>query len=368
MPEAQRTLVLSPDPLLGWTHSRDIAFFYTHPNYWERDFATTVRYNAMGLRGADTVIDTSGPQNRILWIGDSFGEAMAIDEEKMASALLERMLNQGTVDDASGWRVINEAVSNYGLSQMEIGYRARWAEIWRPNLVIALVSPQIMMRSTNPSFGGHGIQSLRIRPTYALESGQLVARPSVDHETHLILFAQQQAQAGALVKPARHNSHLIEDAALSWWMRLVARSHLFSIFLTRRSSFRQMLGLTKVEEERAMPLDDDVMEISMMILDRLHQEAESRGARCILFETMNHPRWRLWRNAFLSEAAARGLEVIPLGDTLAAECAAGRSVTLSFDGHWNEHGNTVVAQAIYDWLIQKEPADVGVGAGMQAKR
>lgn len=350
LPPAEQALFLSPDPLLGWTHTPGIDFFYTNPNFWERDFATRVRFNARGLRGSEEIPDTmAAGHRRILWLGDSFGEAMAVDENRMASELLEQMLN---ADSPPHSTVINEAVSNYGLTQMSLGYRERWARRWHPHIVLALVSPQVIQRCLEPSFSYGGSRSLNLRPMLALnnESWTWVLPPDSALYATQFESIRKDLYDGRLSRRARHNDHLVRDTTLPGWKRVLGHSYLYSMFATRKGSFLAALGIGREVASRPLAVDTAVMKSAFAAIEDLRNACRNHGARLVLFETFAHPRWKDWRNYFLAEATARGFEVIRVGDRLTREGQEGRAVTLPIDGHWNEHGNAVVAEEIGRWL------------------
>lgn len=83
----------------GWWHRPNTCIVHgAEPSYEGRllrgtEFVTTVCYNSLGLRGPERPLEKPSGVRRVVVLGDSYAEAMEVEYDQTAAAVLERLLN-----------------------------------------------------------------------------------------------------------------------------------------------------------------------------------------------------------------------------------------------------------------------------------
>jgi len=103
--------ILLPDYYLGRVHAPNSRFNYQED--FSKEFLIKRRTNSQGLIGEE--ISLRKPKNtfRILVLGDSFTEALQVEEGKNFCEQLQELLNQNSVSKDKQYEVLNAGVSGY---------------------------------------------------------------------------------------------------------------------------------------------------------------------------------------------------------------------------------------------------------------
>lgn len=102
-------------------------------DYMRSDVTWTSRINELGLRGGP--YDPGPPgSRRVLLIGDSFTFGYGLEEDRIFSAKLSRLLNAST----AGWVVINAGVGGWGTMQQSLFARDHW-DLFQPDAIVLTV-------------------------------------------------------------------------------------------------------------------------------------------------------------------------------------------------------------------------------------
>ncbi|MFH1655983.1 MAG: hypothetical protein ABH954_05185 [Candidatus Omnitrophota bacterium] len=103
--------ILLPDDYLGRVHAPNSRFNYQED--FSKEFSIKRKTNALGLIGEE--ISVRKPENvfRILVLGDSFTEALQVEEGKNFCEQLQQLLNQDSTSSEKKYQVLNAGISGY---------------------------------------------------------------------------------------------------------------------------------------------------------------------------------------------------------------------------------------------------------------
>lgn len=132
----------------------------------------TIRTNSKGLRDTEHTYDKKEGVKRILILGDSFCEALAVDLAQTFFRVMQRKLDSLSLTPA--FEVINSGVSGYGQQQELLFYRSEGRK-YNPDYVLLVFTPFNDVRNNDremqvKSYGA------RNEPYFVLEDGSLVLR------------------------------------------------------------------------------------------------------------------------------------------------------------------------------------------------
>jgi hypothetical protein len=165
------------DPLLGWAHRpRQVGTFAT------KEFRTSIRINANGLRDRDHTYERISDLKRILVLGDSFAWGYGVEEQERFSQLLETSMDV---------EVINAGVSGYSTDQELLWFRSEGAK-YDFDLVILMM--------TGNDIGDNArqlVNTIYHKPQFVVEDGRLVLEgypvPETGAQAKLIYFLSQRS-------------------------------------------------------------------------------------------------------------------------------------------------------------------------------
>jgi hypothetical protein len=316
---------MQPDRAIGWKLVPALEWTSTGNHWWARDYSVAVRANRMGFRDRERELAKPAGAERVALLGDSFVQAIQVPLEKTAGALLERRLRPGH-------EVLNFGISNFGVGQYLLTWEA-YAAGFQPDLVVAFVGGFHMRRSVAP-FQGSLLDEKRprlwVRPTFRLEGGRLLREPARDYDK----FVQAQREV-----VQRHYG--------GGRARRRPRGLFLGPIAQRLSS---LAPAPAAEPYPGMP--EDTVAVNLAVLAELGRSVGAQGGRLAIadllryFEPADAPvSARLQRLC-----AERGLGYIPVSDRLIAANREGVPTRWAHDGHFNEAGNRVFAEAIQEWM------------------
>jgi lysophospholipase L1-like esterase len=139
-----------PDSLVGWRHIPSSRFLYE-----TAEFEVWFPINSEGFRSTDEYVTADGRRRVIAVLGDSFVQAIQVNENETFTELLESRLR-----DTGIYQVQNYGVSNTGVVHYLQLYR-HYARIHRPELVIVCILDQ------NDIFNSSYELTPALRPVYS---------------------------------------------------------------------------------------------------------------------------------------------------------------------------------------------------------
>lgn len=353
-PIPHRALFLAPDAELGWVHTPGIRWNYGSSNPFDREFLVPLAFDSSGLRGNPGAPDMDSGALRILMLGNSFLEALQVPVERTSAEVLKAGLEARMPPGYRRVQVFNTGVSSYGVGQYLVGYKSRWRSM-KPSIVFAYVSFRQMARTPVPEFSD--AQNLRLRPAFRLESGTLVFVPPADAGVYKQSWNRVLADyyGGVPFKEVRLSDWWTEH--LEGWGKKVSLldRHSYAWAAMRFGSIR-LASYIRGKEYQApsmSPLDRNLLELNMAVLDELRREVEKDGARLVVIDIFHDPAEAAWILPFAKACSDSGIERVDAGSALRSSAAAGVPATFRVDFHFNELGNRIVAAEMERYIREQ---------------
>jgi len=342
---------------------RDQALGHFHvPNFsgWikAKEFTTHVRINPMGLRDRRTSYEKPPGTFRIVLLGDSFVEAVQVEQWQGVAERLEAQLNQGSPRPVE---VINAGVAAYGTGQ-ELLLLEHEAYKYQPDLVLVLF------------FVGNDVTNNNYRLELWDNNLKLALKPYWDLDKQGNNFRMYPGPSpnppGGFTQTMRGCCMLynvVETGVFNKLEQNYPREKLEAIG-GLRTPLRGLYDIQPADEwERAW-------RISEVLLRKIQDQSKSLNAPLVI---VGAAEWRtLFPDEWAKEVGGNRLETgrlsisaptdqlgqiagrldVPYVDLLpsfqAANAAGGGPFYFDFDKHWNPQGHSVAAQTIGDALIQ----------------
>ena len=318
---------------------------------WTREGKGQVRVNSAGFRGPEVSLAPPANGLRVAVLGDSFTEALQVDEQATWVHQLQRRLNADALcplrtSHPAGAQLLNFGVGGYGTGQELLTWRHQ-ASRYEPDLVILAIYPGNDITDNEP-------EPRTDRPVFRLgRDGQL----SIDRN-----FREQLATRWRLSPPGQ----LVESA--------FNHSRLLQLLNEAKNRLAAQRASTSAMPPAAPPAPPQASEEAWAITDalisQLNQEVRAQGARLLVVSTSSPEQvWPLPEQRpaqpFAQEQrlagllAARRIPYLPLGPLLQRQ-ADERGLTLHGfsgqapgEGHWNADGHSLAAAAIAPWLCRQ---------------
>lgn len=134
-PACPRDLYVN-DPHVGWRHRPGVERTFIDCSSPKSEFQTHVRFDANGFRGSGRDTTKRPGTFRVLLLGDSFTEALQVEEAETFAALLERSLDGSRTGAIEVW---NGGVSGYGTDNELLAWRNGLSAL-APDLVVLVMS------------------------------------------------------------------------------------------------------------------------------------------------------------------------------------------------------------------------------------
>jgi lysophospholipase L1-like esterase len=316
---------------------------------WSREGHGQVRINAAGFRGAPTRVEPQPGRLRLAVLGDSFTEALQLDEPNTLVGQLQRQLSVARqcrlkVGHPDGVEVLNFGVGGYGTAQAWLTWR-HLARSYRPDLVLLLVYPGNDLNDNEPL-------SRPDRPVVRLAAGgQLVVDNSFRNTPG---YRWRTSLPGQLLEGLINHSRVLQ--LLNEGKNRMANQPA----PPRRLLAGQPPAPTPPASAQAWAITD-------ALIANLNRDVAASGARMVVASASSPD--QLWPrpsqrppDPFASERrlqallAAQGIPYLALAPLLQQQ-ADQRGLTLHGftgqapgQGHWNASGHRLAATALIPWL------------------
>ena len=320
---------------------------------WTREGRGEVRINRAGFRGRDVDQSPAPGVLRIAVLGDSFTEALQVDEQQSFVQQLQKRLASAEScslrrKDSAGVEVLNFGVGAYGTGQQLLTWR-HLARRYRPDWVLLVVYPGNDFTDNEPV-------SRSDRPVFVL-----------DAQNNLVVdqgFRQSAAYRWRMSLPGRaldglvNHSRLLQllnEAKNRWASRVQPDQE-------QSQSVRPQVPRTPVASDQAWRLTDH-------LIAALASEVQADQARFAVIST-SAPE-QVWPIAserpsepFAQEQrlgsllAKRQIPYLPLAPDLQRQADQAGLLVHGFkgqapgEGHWNANGHRLAADRIAPWLCQ----------------
>jgi hypothetical protein len=346
------------------------------PNYrgmlTREEYTHLVEFNTIGMYDSDHPFEKTKNVFRILWLGDSFAQALQVGETDTAHQQLENLLNQRLASPQRPFEVVSAGVIGWGNGQALSYYRDQ-GHLFQADLVLLLF---FVGNDLDDNLPGHAltIDGFNCFAPYfpVCADGKLDPEPwyyipGLEPAWHDCSPARKWLAARlALIQ---HNSYLF------------ARLEPLLLWLKPRRSYGQRFGLPFA----ALYLPDESEEVDYSwqvaqgLLVQFNQEVKADGAdfaviivgpREVLWlalltaeqlqsfyqsdpmfkdARMDYPNQRLAN--FLEQQAIPTLDLQqPMLDYIRQ---TGVQLYLPIDRHWTVEGNRLAAEFIFAWLLEQ---------------
>jgi hypothetical protein len=340
---AYEVIYLAPDRVVGWKEVPSFKWQWAGFYWYANEYSVPIESNSYGFRDAPRELVKPPHVVRVAVLGDSYVEALQVPFEKTAVQLLEKRLNEAKARPR--FEVLNFGISGYGIGQEFLAWE-EYARRFSPDYVFVFCGTYYMARTTDKKAGGRfpGTKENRlwIRPVFHLNKGELIRDPAQDFDA----FVQKQQEVirtvfgGSRIARRPRELFLATYFSESWSTGAHALGALFRF----RHYERPMLQIFRDPREATIALN-------LKILLELAREAEEQGCRVIIVDTSRYfysktalpPRLR----AFCEE---HHLGYLPLFRPLLQAERQGLRVQLPLDTHFNDLGNEIAANALYEWM------------------
>ena len=310
---------------------------------WSREGRGSVRINQAGFRGADVPEATAPGVLRIAVLGDSFTEAIHVNE---IDTFAQRLQTSLSADRSCALRrnfpgrveVLNFGVGGYGTGQELLTWR-HLAKRYRPDLVLLTVYPGNDFTDNEPI-------PRQDRPVFVLDAqNQLQIN---QHFRNTAAFRWRLSPPGRLIDGLMNHSRLLQ-------LLNEAKNRLAS-----RPSAASVAPVASRASDRAWQLTD-------RLIGTLASEVSADRARFAVISTsapeqvwpnvQERPKLPFAREQRLAALLAqRRIPYLPLAPGLQRQADRDRLVLHGFEGqapaqgHWNATGHRLAATAITSWL------------------
>ena len=340
MRPSYEVLFLQPERVVGWTQVPRLEWTWAGSHWYARDFSVRIRTNSLGFRDLERSPARAEGTVRVALLGDSFVEAVQVPFEKTAGHLLELRLEGSR--RSPGFEVLNFGVSNYGVGQYLLVWE-RFVSDFDPDYVVVLVAGFHMQRTLAPyeiaRFHHASQRALWVRPTFRLTEGRLVREPALDYDAFLTAQAELIARDFGGGRSRRRETSILGHLVRTLWAQRPSAT-----------------APAPTPAAGAQP-STDVLAVNLRILDELSQQIAARGGRLVIADACSYFGAPSGSSEALQQLSrAREIGYVPLGDRLRAADQNGRATRFPHDGHFNEAGNQIFAEALFEWMAQQPRA------------
>jgi len=310
---------------------------------WSREGRGSVRINGAGFRGADVPAARAPGALRVAVLGDSFTEALQVDEQDTFVQRLQTSLSVARScalrrNLPGGVEVLNFGVGAYGTGQELLTWR-HLARRYRPDLVLLTVYPGNDFTDNEPI-------PRQDRPVFLLDAQNQL---QIDQRfRNTLAFRWRFSPPGRLIDGLMNHSRLLQ-------LLNEAKNRLAS-----RPSSGAVAPVASRASDRAWQLTD-------RLIGTLAAEVSAERARFAVISTSAPD--QVWPNVqerpkepFVQEQrlaallAQRRIPYLPLAPVLQRQADHDRLVLHGFEGqapgqgHWNATGHRLAATTITPWL------------------
>lgn len=342
-------LYLQPDRVLGWKEVPNLHWTWAGHNWYASDFSVEVHTNALGFRDLARPVGKPPGVRRVALLGDSFIEAVQVPLQRTAGQLLERALNAPAaqrVDRPVKWQVLNFGISNFGVGQYLLTWD-RYAADYRPDYVAIFVAKFHMARTIKQfedgAFLANASTRLWVRPTFRVEDDRLIGEPARDFDRFV------KAQEHLIATEFSGGRSRRKQGVLTAHYAGELKDGLRDFMLASYRRIRHIPAQASVDSAA----DARLLDVNLRIIAELGRKVTNAGGTLIVLDAS-----RYFGDSATISAALQGLcrqhdlGYIPLYDYLMRANADGIRTRWAGDGHFNEAGNELLAEAVFQWMTE----------------
>ncbi len=351
-----------PDPYCGSRLRKGTSGVWTKEGYGN------ISINCLGFRGPE--IDAKGSKVfRIVVVGDSFIEALQVDQAETFCVQLQNLLNKKSDAMSRTYEVINCGVSGYGTAQ-EFLLLQNYLIPLNPDAVLLAFFPENDVRNNNRALEGD-----LARPYFTLaESGDLVSDNSFRTSRLWTVCNTPYERIKASIVNRSRILQVAQEAYRSRTVQPKSTSDVESSLIAGVNESRYVYR----RSESVDPEENAAWAVTERLIVAFAEECRSHRTSVYLFNVSSSI--QAWPDPALRKrvALACGIDdffeseqwlrevcekadvpFFPLASAMQAEAERQGEFYHGFRnstegaGHWNQQGNVVAARLVSEWLWQK---------------
>ncbi|MDD5560579.1 MAG: SGNH/GDSL hydrolase family protein [Candidatus Omnitrophica bacterium] len=329
------------DNLIGWKHTPNFSGVFYGPG-----FKAKVKFNKEGFRDIDHQLENKKGVLRIAVIGDSFVEALQVNQSDMLTTVLEKSLNSVIKSE-----VMNFGVSSFGTTNEYLTY---WAYVkkYRPDFVIIVFSVNDFIDNDKilseclPS-----IDLMRHRPYFSVsENGDLVAEEFVPYKKGFLRSALSRVRLLSFLRNAIFRlkaQHARKQQFYTKEMELYSDKYPPEITdCVNRTEAILKKFLLSIFNEGSMPIV--CLAYPSYVLDPYRRNLLTQSELDLNKINIDKP-----LNIIKKLCVSLSVDVIDIRREQLQVYKSALGGLFLKDGHWNENGHKLLATAIEKKIIQK---------------
>lgn len=309
-----------------------------------RDFKTFVEINDEGFRDVNHEVEKQG-KFRILFLGDSFTEAIQVPIEKTSFKILEEQLNQ-TYENIE---VLSLGVSSFGTDQELLSLKCYGLK-YKPDIVILnffsgndIKNNYFDKSMFNPEFSLNSENKLELDYTYKEDVEKRIQKRKTLSVWSFLVFVKDHSHLARFIN---EKTNIIKHKK-----RREQQANSNVLFYNEYTNdWNSAWELTKVlikEVQRVSKESDaDFLLVNIPVPVQIAEEESSMldSSRY----NINKPNELL--SEFVNSEDMYYLDLLPIFNEKIK--TTGKKVSWEHDSHWNEYGNEIAAESIHDYIME----------------
>lgn len=350
------------------------------------------RYNRLGFRGPDFSFTKPSDTLRVLVLGDSFVEGYQFNDDELLTAKMQDILREKT---GRRVEVINLGISGWGTAQELLAYQ-RVGRHFNPDVVLLFFSTCNDIIDASEVLSGIYHQKLRlIKPYFTLSNDELRLHPPsrqrINRINRKISVGTKYAQTKPWETVPKKAAWLCHSRVGYWFWTRWDRPSRLRLLLDKWgiSKYEKILHSTTwgehghyrdlslrfwIYSSRPDALWRSTLRTEMRLLMRLARTVELNQGKFLLVSGANveqvesdiweltmrlHPDMGKWDldldlpEKTINEVCRAGnINSYSLLPGFRKTAREGKSLFFREDGHWNEAGQTLAAEAVAEYLYR----------------
>ncbi len=336
---------------------------------WTREGHGNVFINSMGFRGPEINAKRTNVF-RIAVLGDSFIEALQVDQADTFCARLQNLLNQISVSESRVYEVINCGVSGFGTAQ-ELLMLQQYVFPLNPDAVLLAVYPENDIWNNSRELAVD-----ESRPYFTLgDNSTLVSDMSFRASLPWMVGNTPYERIKAAIVNRSRILQVIQEAKRPKTAQSTVANNAEAILIAAVNESRYIYQRT----EKLSPDEKKAWEVTDRLIHAIASECRTHHTSVFLvnvstsLQAWPDPNFRKRvastcevEDVFESENRLRrvcemaDLPFYALASAMQQEAERssvflhGFSNTAKGVGHWNQQGNAVAAKLVAEWLLQQD--------------
>lgn len=328
------------DDLIGWKHTPNFSGTFNGPG-----FKAKVKFNKEGFRDIDHPIEKKNGVLRIAVTGDSFVEALQVNQENTLTAVLEKSLSLVMKSE-----VMNFGVSSFGTANEYLSYEA-YIKKYHPDFVVIVFSANDFIDNDKMlSSRMSCIELMRHRPYFSVAAnGDIIAEKFSPYRKGVLKSRLSKVRILSFLRNAifslmdqytRKQPFYADEIAL-FSGKLTGEENCVHLTEAILNNF-----LFSIFSEGAIPIV--CLSYPSYVLDPYRRNLLIQNGLNLSKIDVDKP-----LNSIKELCESLNVDVVDIRRMQLQIYKSSSQGLFLKDGHWNEFGHKVIADAIERTIIQK---------------